>query len=419
MFMLTGAAFCPRLLHAQERKPAPDGTMGETIENPDDPEASKGKRWRLFKTSITTIKFGAGFLTDFATYKQDDVGKQQMELAGVNLAPDIKIRDIRIVVSGSLRTKRSITWKGGFMYDGNANKWLVRESGVMFGVPEISGHIFIGRTKEGFSLLKVMNGYAPSGMERGIALDVIPILGDGIKYLGFLPKQKIIWNIGVFNDIFSEGQGFSTYQWQFASRVGILPIYKPEEKTVLHIATNYRYGSVLNGSMRVRSRPESNPAPFFIDTGTFSSEFSNHYGGEAYYSNGPLTIGTEAYAHAFNSPTEDNPTFVGGEIGVSYVLTGESRPYNTVGGVYGFLPVNKSVFKGGPGAWELFLRYSTLNLTSGNLQGGKMWRITPMVNWYMSKDVRLEFVYSYGILDRFGLQGATHIFQARVQLAFL
>jgi phosphate-selective porin OprO/OprP len=419
MIMLTGATLSPRLSHAQDRKPAPDGTMGEIIEDPDDPEASKGKRWRLFKTSITTVKFGAGFLTDFVTYKQDDVAKEQMDLAGVKLAPDIKVRDVRLVASGAFRTKRSLTWKAGIMYDGVTEKWLIRESGVMVGIPEIAGHIFVGRTKEGFSLVKVMNGYAPSAMERQMALDVIPILGDGIKYLGFLPKQRLIWNIGVFNDIFSEGQGFSTYKWQFASRVGVLPIYRPEDKTVMHIAFNYRYGAVLNGTMRVRSRPEANPAPYFIDTGTFSSDFSNHYGLEAYYSNGPLLIGTESYVHKFNSPTENNPTFIGGEIGVSYMLTGESRPYNTVGGIYGFIPVKKSVFKGGPGAWEIFVRYTTLDLTSGNLQGGKMWRFTPMVNWYMSKDVRLEFVYGYGVLDRFGLKGATNFFQARLQLAFL
>jgi phosphate-selective porin OprO/OprP len=264
-----------------------------------------------------------------------------------------------------------------------------------------------------------MNGYAPSGMERQMALDVIPILGDGIKYLGFLPKQRIIWNIGYFNDIFSEGQGFSTYQWQFASRIGVLPIYKKEENTVLHIAANYRYGAPLNGSMRLRSRPEANPAPFFIDTGVFTSDFSNHYGFEAYYSRGPLTIGTETYAHAFNSTVEGNPTFIGGDIGVSYVLGGEARPYNTVGGIYGFVKVKKSVFKGGSGAWEFYLRYSSLDLTDGNLQGGKMWRFTPMVNWYLSKDIRLEFVYGYGVLDRFNLQGATHFFQSRIQFAFL
>ena len=39
--------------------------------------------------------------------------------------------------------------------------------------------------------------------------------------------------------------------------------------------------------------------------------------------------------------------------------------------------------------------------------------MTPMMNWHMSDNVRLEFVYGYGKLDRFGIEGRTHFFQAR------
>ena len=58
---------------------------------------------------------------------------------------------------------------------------------------------------------------------------------------------------------------------------------------------------------------------------------------------------------------------------------------NTIGSIFGFVPVTKSVFKGGWGEWEVVLRYSSLDLNDGSIQGGKFWRITPMVNWYMSK----------------------------------
>ncbi len=41
-----------------------------------------------------------------------------------------------------------------------------------------------------------------------------------------------------------------------------------------------------------------------------------------------------------------------------------------------------------------------------------------MVNWYMSDNVRLEFTYGYGSLNRFDLVGKTQFFQTRVQLQF-
>jgi phosphate-selective porin OprO/OprP len=76
------------------------------------------------------------------------------------------------------------------------------------------------------------------------------------------------------------------------------------------------------------------------------------------------------------------------------------------------------VFDGGPGAWELVLRYSRIDLDSGNVTGGRFWRFTPMVNWHMSDNVRLEFAYGYGHLNRFDLAGNTQFFQSRVQLQF-
>jgi len=104
---------------------------------------------------------------------------------------------------------------------------------------------------------------------------------------------------------------------------------------------------------------------------------------------------------------------------VSYILTGQSRPYTTVGGIFSYVPVTKSLFRGGWGTWEVLLRYSQLDLNDGTIQGGKFWRITPMVNWYMSRIVRLELAYGYGVLDRYNIKGATQFFQSRIQFSLL
>ena len=407
----------------QEEKVVPDGTEGEVhIITETDSLSSKKKttQWNEFDFGFTTFKLGVGFLYDFATHSQDDIGKQQADSANIVLEPTFKTRDFRFIASGRFNTKRTLTWKAGLMYDGVSGEWLVRETGLIIGVPELAGHLFIGRTKEGFSLNKVMNGYAGLTMERQIALDVIPILGDGIKWFGFLPKSRVFWNLGVFADWFSEGQGFSTFSTQYAARVGWLPIYDPSIKKVLHLGASYRYGVPLNGEIRLKSRPESNNTPLFIDTGVFASDHSNHIGGEIYYSKGPLLLGSEFYFHSFSSVEANDPTFFGGELMFAYMLTGESKPYNPNGGnIYGFAPVDKPVLNGGWGAWEVVLRLSTLDLTEGNLKGGEFWRITPMVNWYMSKYLRLELAYGYGILDRYQLEGATHFFQSRIQFAIL
>jgi phosphate-selective porin OprO and OprP len=400
----------------------PDGTQGEMLEVLDSaklPAKWKDKRWRLFNGRFTTFKFGGGFLYEYAGYSQNEEGKSQMDSIGTVLEPAFAVRDLRLVASGQLKTKRTINWKIGAMYDGPSSSWFIRESGIMVGVPELLGSFFVGRTKEGFSLNKVMNGYCGWTLERQMAIDVIPILADGVKWLGYLPKQRILWNLGVFTDWLSEGQSFSTFKWQTALRIGWLPIYSAEENTVLHLGINYRYGEPVGGEMRVRSRPEANPAPRFIDTEVFQSDHSNHIGGEAYYKSGPWMFGSEFYWHHFKSAIANDPLFFGGDVVVSYMITGESRPYYTSTSIFGFVPVKKSVFKGGPGAWEVLFRASTLDLDGGTIKGGKFWRVTPMVNWYLSKDVRFELAYGYGVLDRFNLKGTTQFFQCRIQLTLL
>jgi phosphate-selective porin OprO/OprP len=87
-----------------------------------------------------------------------------------------------------------------------------------------------------------------------------------------------------------------------------------------------------------------------------------------------------------------------------------------VGGPTAAVSPARTVFEGGPGAWEFVLRYSYADLDEPLIRGGRFRRITPMVNWHLSDNVRLEFAYGYGVLDRFGLQGTTHFFQTRLQL---
>lgn len=400
----------------------PDGTQGEqleVLEADSVPETWRDKRWRLFPGRVSTLKLGGGFLYEFAGYAQDPISRQQFDSLGTTLENAFAVRDFRITASGQLKTKRTISWKAGFMYDGPNREWLVRETGIMIDVPELWGKFFIGRTKEGFSMNKVMVGYAGWTLERQMAIDVIPILADGIKWLGYLPKTRIFWNAGVYGDFLSDGQSFSTYRWQTAFRAGWLPLYNPQDHTVVHVGISYRYGQPDDGTLRVRSRPEVNPAPYFIDTGVFSTSYSNQWGGEVYYSSGPWMAGSEVYVHQFNSKDSGDPVFFGGDGVVSYMITGETRPYHTSTAILGFVPVRRSVFKGGPGAWEVLCRFSSYDLTSGTLMGGKFWRVTPMINWYLSKDIRFELAYGYGVLDRFQLNGATQFFQSRLQLTLL
>ncbi len=406
-------------LGQEKKETVPDGTEGLVLNiHPEDSLANKLPA-NEFNGSFTTLKIGFGYIGDYASFSQSKIFKQQMDSAGLNFESRFETRDARILVSGIIKTKRAISWKTAYMYDGDDKVWMIRETGFTIGVPELAGHIFIGRTKEGYSLIKVMNGHSPWTGERQMALDVIPILADGIKWFGYLPKSRLFWNLGYFNDLLSKGQSFSTYSWQYVARIGWLAFYDKEKNKVLHIATNLRYGKPLGGKIILKSKPESSPAPIIITTGSFSADHSTHIGGEIYYSTGRLLIGSEVMLHKFNANASEDHNFFGGDIVATYFFTKTKRPYTTTGSIFGFVPVRKSVFKGGWGEWEVVLRFSSLDLDDGSIQGGKFWRITPMLNWYMSRVVRMEFIYGYGVLERYNLKGGIQLFQTRIQFTIM
>jgi len=400
-------------------KVVPDGTDGLVLAVRADSTNPNHLPPNEFKGSVSTFKIGLGLIYDGVAYSQNQVFKEQMDSAAIDLDARIKLRDFRILGSGVLKTKRSISWKFAYMWDGDNEQWLVRESGVTIGVPELAGHIFFGRTKVGFSMPKVMNGHSPWTNERQMAVDAIPILSDGIKWFGFLPKPRIFWNLGYYNDFISKGQSFSTFESQYVARVGWMPFYDPKTNKLLHIAAELEHGKPTGGKFTLKSRPESNPTPQLINTGSFQTDNASQYGFEIYYQNKRFMMGSETVLHSFTSDKSDNHKFYGGDVMLSYFFTKAIRPYKTEGSIFGFIPVKKSVFKGGTGEIEGVLRVSTFNLNDGSIQGGQMTRITPMINWYMSRIVRMEFIYGYGILNRFNKTGNVQFFETRIQFTVM
>lgn len=402
---------------AQDASNAPSNqTLENTVEAGVSEEEPRRKlvHWNEYHGPYFTMRAGAGFLFDYTGYAQDKESKEQ-----IALTPDEKVRDFRFILGGKVlpNAERQITWCAGIMYDAPTKSWLLRQTGVMIEVPELWGHVFIGRAKEGFSLLKVMVGYDGWTMERQTISDAtIPILADGIKWLGNSPNHRFLWNLGYFNDIFSKGQSFSSYSSQEVARLIWLPVHSEETGKLLHIGANFRYGKPTENKLQLRSRPETFLPPYFVDTGKFNASRTFMAGYEAYYRPRNWVFGSEYWFVKIGSPSTHHPVVHGGDVVASWLITKEIRTYNTVGGFFRAVSPKRPLFEGGPGAWELVSRLSYIDLDSGTLRGGRFGRFTEQVNWYLSDNMRLEFNYGYGHLDRFGFQGNTHFFQTRIQL---
>ncbi len=289
------------------------------------------------------------------------------------------------MLNGRIKTKRAITWCAGLMYDNANDEWLVRQTGVQIAIPELKGHVFVGRSKEGISLNMIMVGYAGWTMERSTTVvATVPLLADGIKWMGYIPKQRLLYNLGWYTDVLSEGQSFSSYDQQFVARVGWLPILE-EKGTLLHVALAGRYGLVNDRTLRLRSRPELNLAPYFVETESFAARDTRMAAGRGVLpSRAACCSARSTSSRSVNALDVPDPLFHGGDAVASWLITGETRQYNTAGGYFLAVSPRRTVFEGGPGAWEAVLRLSYIDLDDGAVDGGRFWRLTPMVNWYLS-----------------------------------
>jgi phosphate-selective porin OprO/OprP len=404
------AAPCP----AAADDAAAGGESMNADENDPDQPTRRMVHWNEYEGRWFTARLGGGFLYDTANYSQDSDSESQFAFRS-----DDYVRDSRLLLKGRLKFSPRLRYTIGYMYDAAPEKrtWFWRQTGIYVDLPEIGGDVFIGRMKEGISMNKMMVGYNGWTNERATSNDAfLPILADGVQLRGSVPTRGIAWNVGIYDDEYTETESFNKNDNQFVARGVWQPLYGGSVDEIFHFGLAYRYGTDEDGQVQYKSRPESFSAPFVLDTGRFDVDHTQTYGLEAYYERGSLFFGGEYFFNTNAAPLSGDPSFHGGELMVTWLTGGVRRPYNAKTGVFGGIVPSSSVFEGGRGTWEFVARLSYTDLDDGAIQGGKFWRITPMVNWHMSPNVRLEFAYGYGELDRFGTKGGSQFFQTRIQL---
>ena len=100
---------------------------------------------------------------------------------------------------------------------------------------------------------------------------------------------------------------------------------------------------------------------------------------------------------------DSDPDFSGFYGYFSYFLTGENRKYKKENGVFSRVKPNKNFHWGrgkGKGAIELAARYSELDLSDEEIDGGRLQDLTLGVNWYLNPNTRVMLNYVRANVDR-------------------
>jgi phosphate-selective porin OprO/OprP len=276
--------------------------------------------------------------------------------------------------------------------------------------------VSIGKQKEPISMERLLLGTQLQMQERPSGVDAMfPVRNVGISVNGTGFSQRISWAAGAFNDWFDDSQRFSESSTQLIGRVSGIPWTTEDETRLLHMGLGIRY---TNGKepLRYMASPEFNQSPVFVDTDSIDARRAFTYDLELSWLSGPLWISGELLLKDIKSSQSADPLFYGFHISGSYILTREMRSYVRRNGTFGPVPVSRSVYQGGPGAWELAARYSKIDLTNGKVEGGDMDIFSLGLNWWLTATFGVNLNYRYSVLHRYETQGGSHGLMARVVL---
>jgi phosphate-selective porin OprO/OprP len=285
------------------------------------------------------------------------------------------------------------------------------------------GTLYVGNVQTPVGLEGITSSRDLTFMEPASANDAfVPGIKAGVMLARPVLDGRGTWAVGMFANTLVADFGNVSDLASVMGRATFLPFYWSDgsSTTLLHLGLSQAIGFSGAETARFRARPESHLAPFTVDTGEISAGRAALTGLELAFVVGPLSLQGEMYHSFVDARTGGTPHFAGGYLYGSYVLTGESRPYDTATGVFARLRPRRdlSFRTGGFGAFEVALRYSHLDLNDAPVAGGRNHIVMAGLNWYLNTYAKLRFNYGYAALDGPLASGGLHIFQTRIELDF-
>jgi phosphate-selective porin OprO/OprP len=196
----------------------------------------------------------------------------------------------------------------------------------------------------------------------------------------------------------------------------------------------------VNDQVQVRIRNNIRNAPFpllnlIANTGVIDADSQDLYNLETAAVYGPLTFQAEYTANAINGasvgtgPALGTVFFQGFYVEGLVFLTGESRGWDAKNFIFkrviprrNFLSVRDgSCEVDGPGAWEVGVRYSYLDLNDKGIAGGRLSSVTLGLTWYLNPNVKWQTNYDYLYRDRAAnpaARGSVHALGTRLAFDF-
>jgi len=375
---------------------------------------SKGGLAVKTRDGAFTTKIGGRMQLDAATYSEDRQG------AGSTLGDGTEIRRARLYMKGTIYND----WFYKFEYDfagSGDNKSGITDIWLGYNGFDFEGlSMKVGHFRDPFMLQDQVSDNNTQFTERA-SIDAFTA-GRHIGAMVSINRQHWTTALGVFGDKASKKGGVSDEGWGTAGRVTWMPVNEKGSLVHLGIAANYR--STRGIDVRFKQQPETHISGInFVDTGvlTGSSGYST-LGAELAVVQGRFSGQAEYVRVNVDRDNTNDSTFDGWYAQTGWFLTNDTRPYTFKGAKFKAVKPKSIVGKGGIGAWEVALRYSTIDLNDGDIIGGEMDNLTLGLNWFPTAGLRVSANYIKMLeMDRAGSDHDNEeagIMQLRGQWAF-
>ncbi|NCD70836.1 OprO/OprP family phosphate-selective porin [Mucilaginibacter agri] len=376
------------------------------------PDTKKKISWTSFSNKLFSMQLGGVFLLDYTGFFQDSTSKAQVD----KQKSQFDLRSVRLMARGKIFFKQpwqyliSIEYKG---FDRDEGVHPFGFTDLMFTIPAGKlGSFSVGKLKETFVYEMVGDAANLPQTERMLS-PFFASRNTGVRWNKPAFNDRMTFSAGYFNNFITSGTSFAEGVNTVTARVTGLPIYKEDGHHFIHLAASMRYLEAQNGVLRFKGKDESNVSSNYIDTKDFTAKNALSFGFEELmnYNNFSL-LGEYVFTNA-NTPGP-NKHFDGFYIEGSWVLSGETRPYDKKAAY-----ARRVKPHGKGGAWEIVSRVSNLDFDSYDIDGGKMLKLYEGLNWWATQYWRLSVGYGFSNLDKNNLNnGTTNSIICRLQWVY-
>ncbi len=366
-----------------------------------------GKGEAIVRSRDGAFEFHADGRLDFdgAWYADDEA----------DLGDGLEVRRVRLGLEGTLWRD----WDFEIDVDFEEDEVGVKDAYLQYAGFE-NVRIRAGHVREPFSLEEVTSTRYVTFMERALPNVLTPGRNLGLR----LHTSGSRWRValGAFGQGLDEPDD-GDESWAFTGRASFLPVVWSRGLVHLGGSVSYRAFEDEN-EIDFRTRPESEVTDVrLVDTDDIEDvDDLLLWGLEAAAVAGPLSIQGEYIAARLDRSPGESLDFEGWYAYLSWFLTGESRKYKPSRGRFGRLVPDRSLREGGPGALEVALRLSRVDLTDRDVIGGEQTDLTAGFNWYVERNLRFMANWVKVLeVDRPGTAtdgDEPSLFQVRAQLDF-